>query len=42
MSGAEKLLGQGDMLLSTSELSKPKRIQGAYVSDEELMMSLII
>lgn len=36
MSGAEKLLGQGDMLLSTSELSKPKRIQGAYVSDEEI------
>ena len=36
MSGAEKLLGQGDMLLSTPELSKPKRIQGAYVSDEEI------
>jgi S-DNA-T family DNA segregation ATPase FtsK/SpoIIIE len=36
MSGAEKLLGQGDMLLSTAELSKPKRIQGAYVSDEEI------
>lgn len=36
MSGAEKLLGQGDMLLSTSELSKPKRIQGAYVTDEEI------
>lgn len=36
MSGAEKLLGQGDMLLTTPELSKPKRIQGAYVSDEEI------
>ncbi|NCB20618.1 MAG: DNA translocase FtsK [Clostridia bacterium] len=36
MSGAEKLLGQGDMLLTTAELSKPKRIQGAYVSDEEI------
>lgn len=36
ISGAEKLLGQGDMLLSTAELSKPKRIQGAYVSDEEI------
>jgi S-DNA-T family DNA segregation ATPase FtsK/SpoIIIE len=36
MSGAEKLLGQGDMLLSTSDLSKPKRIQGAYVSDDEI------
>jgi S-DNA-T family DNA segregation ATPase FtsK/SpoIIIE len=36
MSGAEKLLGQGDMLLSTPEISKPKRIQGAFVSDEEI------
>ncbi|MFZ4648284.1 MAG: DNA translocase FtsK 4TM domain-containing protein [Patescibacteria group bacterium] len=36
ISGAEKLLGQGDMLLTTPELSKPKRIQGAYVSDEEI------
>jgi len=36
MSGAEKLLGQGDMLLTTAELSKPKRIQGAYVSDQEI------
>ncbi len=36
MSGAEKLLGQGDMLFSTAELSKPKRIQGAYLSDSEI------
>ncbi|MFA6522060.1 MAG: DNA translocase FtsK 4TM domain-containing protein [Patescibacteria group bacterium] len=36
ISGAEKLLGRGDMLLSTPELSKPKRLQGAYVSDEEI------
>jgi DNA segregation ATPase FtsK/SpoIIIE, S-DNA-T family len=36
MSGAEKLLGQGDMLLTTAELAKPKRIQGAFVSDEEI------
>lgn len=36
MSGAEKLLGQGDMLLTSAELSKPKRIQGAYVSDQEI------
>ncbi len=36
MSGAEKLLGQGDMLLTTAELSKPKRIQGAFVSDDEI------
>ena len=35
-SGAEKLLGKGDMLFSTAELSKPKRIQGAYVSDAEI------
>ncbi len=35
-SGAEKLLGGGDMLFVSAELSKPKRIQGAYVSEEEL------
>ena len=35
-SGAEKLLGQGDMLFSTAELAKPKRIQGAYLSDDEI------
>jgi len=35
-SGAEKLLGQGDMLFSTAEISKPKRIQGAYLSDKEI------
>ena len=35
-SGAEKLLGRGDMLFISSELSKPKRIQGAFVSDEEV------
>ncbi len=34
--GAEKLLGKGDMLFMTAELSKPRRIQGAYVSDEEI------
>lgn len=36
-SGAEKLLGRGDMLFSTAELSKPKRIQGAYVDDNEIL-----
>ncbi len=36
MAGAEKLLGGGDMLFTSSELSKPKRIQGAYLSEEEL------
>ncbi len=35
-SGAEKLLGRGDMLFISSELSKPKRLQGAYVSDTEI------
>ena len=35
-SGAEKLLGGGDMLFISSELSKPRRIQGAYISEEEL------
>jgi S-DNA-T family DNA segregation ATPase FtsK/SpoIIIE len=35
--GAEKLLGQGDMLILTPQLNKPKRIQGAFVSDEEVV-----
>lgn len=34
--GAEKLLGQGDMLFKTADMSKPKRIQGAWVTDEEV------
>lgn len=34
--GAEKLLGRGDMLFLTAELSKPKRLQGAFISEEEL------
>lgn len=34
--GAEKLLGRGDMLFLTAELSKPKRLQGAFVSEEEM------
>lgn len=34
--GAEKLLGKGDMLFLTAEISKPKRLQGAFVSDEEI------
>ena len=36
MAGAEKLLGWGDMLFISAEISKPKRIQGAYVSDKEV------
>ena len=35
--GAEKLLGQGDMLMLTPAMSKPKRIQGAWVMDEEVI-----
>ncbi len=34
--GAEKLLGRGDMLFSSTELSKPKRLQGCFVSDKEI------
>lgn len=34
--GAEKLLGRGDMLYLTPELAKPKRLQGCYVSPQEL------
>jgi S-DNA-T family DNA segregation ATPase FtsK/SpoIIIE len=34
--GAEKLLGRGDMLMSTPELSKPRRAQGAYVGEGEI------
>ena len=34
--GAEKLLGGGDMLFVSSESSKPKRIQGAYIPEEEV------
>jgi len=36
-SGAEKLLGQGDMLFSCAEFSKPKRIQGAFLSEAEIV-----
>ena len=35
-SGAEKLVGRGDMLYSSAELAKPKRLQGAYVSEKEI------
>jgi S-DNA-T family DNA segregation ATPase FtsK/SpoIIIE len=33
--GAEKLLGRGDMLLLTSEMPKPKRVQAALIEDAE-------
>ncbi len=35
-SGAEKLLGGGDMLILSSEFSKPKRLQGAFVTEAEV------
>lgn len=34
--GAEKLLGNGDMLYKTAEDPKPRRIQGVYASTEEV------
>lgn len=34
--GAEKLLGNGDLLFISAEVSKPRRIQGAYITEEEV------
>ena len=34
--GAEKLLGQGDMLFKTASMGKPIRVQGAWVMDSEV------
>lgn len=34
--GAEKLLGKGDMLFMSAELSKPRRIQGVFTSEKEV------
>ena len=34
--GAEKLLGKGDMLYVPPDAQKPKRVQGVFVSDEEI------
>lgn len=34
--GAEKLLGKGDMIFHANGADKPVRVQGAYVSDEEV------
>jgi S-DNA-T family DNA segregation ATPase FtsK/SpoIIIE len=36
MAGAEKLLGAGDMLYLSGEMSQPQRIQSAYISENEL------
>lgn len=35
-SGAEKLLGNGDMLFISAEFNKPKRVQGAYIGEKEV------
>lgn len=35
--GAEKLLGNGDMLFYPTMYPKPLRVQGAYISDDEVM-----
>ena len=40
MNGAEKLLGNGDMLFYPSGYVKPVRLQGAYVSDEEVQRTV--
>ena len=34
--GAEKLLGNGDMLFSPVGASKPTRVQGCFISDSEV------
>ena len=36
MGGAEKLLGAGDMLYLSNDMSKPRRIQAAYISETEV------
>lgn len=35
-SGAEKLLGKGDLLLLSKEFAKPKRVQNPYISENEI------
>lgn len=37
INGAEKLMGKGDMLYQPTGAAKPTRVQGCYVSDEEVM-----
>jgi S-DNA-T family DNA segregation ATPase FtsK/SpoIIIE len=34
--GAEKLLGHGDLLFLSAELSKPRRIQGSFITEDEI------
>ena len=38
MTGAEKLLGRGDMLVLRPDLAKPIRAQGVYISDNEIQL----
>ena len=35
-SGAEKLLGKGDMLYQSVDMSRPERVQGVFISDAEI------
>lgn len=35
--GAEKLLGKGDLLLKTSDMLKPKRVQSAFIDTDEII-----
>lgn len=34
--GAEKLLGNGDLLFSNAEIAKPRRVQGVFISEKEV------
>lgn len=36
LKGAEKLLGKGDMLFTSAEMIKPRRLQAPYISDEDI------
>jgi S-DNA-T family DNA segregation ATPase FtsK/SpoIIIE len=36
LTGAERLLGRGDMLFLSNDAPKPRRVQGAYIGDEEI------
>jgi S-DNA-T family DNA segregation ATPase FtsK/SpoIIIE len=36
LAGAERLLGRGDMLFLSNDAPKPRRVQGAYIGDEEI------
>ncbi len=38
--GAEKLLGNGDLLFVSAEASKPRRVQGAYITDAEVRKTI--